>query len=506
MSALLENPLRVGLARTRATEPCVVVIFGASGDLTWRKLVPALYRLADESLIPREFAVLGMSRSPMTDDEFRAKLREGFAELDEELWADFSRRIHYMAGNHRDAATYAGLEERLAQMDGEYGTKGNRLFYMAVSPGDFPIIAANLAGQGMNKPAERGGWCRIIVEKPFGRDLQSARDLNRELLRHFDETQIYRIDHYLGKETVQNILTFRFANGMFEPVWNRRYIDHVQITAAETLGVESRGGYYDTSGALRDMIQNHLLQLVALVAMEPPASLDAEAVRDEKTKVFRALRQVTPKEVPSVAVRGQYATGYIEGMRVPGYREEDKVPPDSHTETFAAVRFLVDNWRWSGVPFYVRTGKRLPRKVTEIAILFRAVPHILFSRTPEDDLEPNLLVLRIDPEEGISLRFATKYPGITTKVRWVNMDFEYGRAFAEPSPAAYERLLLDSMLGDATLFSRGDAVEAAWSVVDPILDAWKISSDPIPTYPSGTWGPRDAETFIEDDGRYWRKI
>lgn len=505
MTANLENPLRVGLARTRATEPCVVVIFGASGDLTWRKLVPALYRLADESLVPREFAVLGVSRSPLSDEEYRSKLRQGAPEgVDEALWADFAGRVHYLAGDHRDPATFGPLKERLASLDEQYGTRGNRLFYMAVSPLDFPVLATGLASQGMNR--SEGGWVRVIVEKPFGRDLQSARELNRELLRHFDESQIYRIDHYLGKETVQNILTFRFANGLFEPVWNRRYVDHVQITAAETLGVETRGGYYDTAGALRDMIQNHLLQLLAMVAMEPPASLEAEAVRDEKVKVFRAMRRYTPKEVARCAVRGQYGPGYIEGGRVPGYREEPKVRPDSQTETYAAVRFLVDNWRWSGVPFYIRTGKRLPRKVTEVAVQFRAVPHLLFSQTPQDDLEPNLLVLRIDPEEGIALRFATKYPGMTTRVRWVNMDFEYGRAFAAPSPAAYERLLLDSMLGDATLFSRGDAVEAAWAVVDPILEAWRSAPGPVPVHPAGQWGPRVAETFIEDDGRYWRKI
>ncbi len=501
----LENPLRVGLARTRATEPCVAVIFGASGDLTWRKLVPALHRLAEEGLVPGEFALLGVSRRVMSDAEFRERLYRGLpAQADQEVWASFSSRIHYLPGDHREPASYQALQERLEAIDRQHGTAGNRLFYMAVSPADFPVIARNLAARGLHRPQR--GWARILVEKPFGRDLSSAVELNRQLLRHFDESQVYRLDHYLGKETVQNILTFRFANGIFEPIWNRRYIDHVQITAAETLGVETRGGYYDTAGALRDMIQNHLLQLLALVAMEPPASLDAEAVRDEKVKVFRALRRFRPGDVAACAVRGQYDSGHIEGAPVVGYRQEDKVCGTSQTETWAAVRFLIDNWRWSGVPFYVRTGKRLPRKVTEVAVQFRPVPHLLFSRTPEDALEPNLLVLRIDPEEGISLRIATKFPGMVTRVRWVNMDFQYGRAFADPSPAAYERLLLDSMLGDATLFSRGDAVEAAWAVVDPILEAWNSDPTPIPRYPAGSWGPRAAETFIEDAGHHWRKI
>lgn len=506
--SLETNPLREGQSSARTAAPCTMVIFGASGDLTQRMLIPSLFALAEQRLVPPEFSVLGMSRRPLSDTEFRERVRP--FDCNSTNWGSFSRGLFYMSGNHHQEEAYHQLKARLEEIDKDRGTQGNRLFYLAVAPDDFPVILGNLSAAGLLMPPDYAdpeeNWVRIILEKPFGVDLASAVKLNKEIHRLVPESQIYRIDHYLGKETVQNILTFRFANCIFEPVWNRRYIDHIQIAASESLGVEDRAGYYDRSGAMRDMVQNHLLQLLALVAMEPPASALDDSIRDEKSKVFKALRIFTPEQVAQETLRAQYVAGFIDGQPVPGYLEEKNIPASSRTETYAAIRFWIDNWRWQGVPFYVRTGKRLPRKVTEIAIVFKPAPLMLFGNDSSENLEPNLLVLRIGPEEGISLRFGTKMPGMTRRLRWVNMDFEYGTSFARPSPPAYARLLHDCMIGDPTLYNRGDAVEVAWRVTQPILDAWQADTGTMPTYEAGTAGPRQAETWMEDEGRFWRKL
>ena len=506
--SLETNPLREGLSSARTAAPCTIVIFGASGDLTERMLIPSLFSLSEQRLVPPELSVLGISRRPYTDTDFRAKVNPEAGNATN--WDSFSRGIFYMSGNHHEPETFARLKVRLEEIDHNRGTQGNRLFYLAVAPDDFPMILGHLSQQGLLDPPDyadpENNWVRIILEKPFGVDLASATKLNKDILKLVPESKIYRIDHYLGKETVQNILAFRFANCIFEPVWNRRYIDHIQITAAESLGVEERAGYYDHFGALKDMVQNHLMQLLALVAMEPPASSLDDSVRDEKVKVFKALRIYKPEEVAANVIRAQYGPGFIDGKPVPGYVQEKNVAPDSRTETYAAVRFWVDNWRWEGVPFYLRTGKRLARKVTEIAIVFKPAPLMLFSANAGEKLEPNLLVLRIGPEEGISLRFGTKIPGMTRRLRWVNMDFDYGTSFGRPSPPAYARLLHDCMIGDPTLYNRGDAVELAWHSTQPILDAWASETDPLPTYEAGREGPRLAETWMEDEGRYWRKL
>jgi glucose-6-phosphate 1-dehydrogenase len=394
------------------------------------------------------------------------------------------------------------LKQVLDKLDAQWGTQKNKLLYLSIPPNSFSPFIGLLESAGLNRP--ESGWVRIIVEKPFGRDLESARALNREALRVFREEQIYRIDHYLGKETVQNIMVLRFANGIFEPLWNRRYIDHVQITAAESIGVESRGTYYEQAGAFRDMIQNHMLQLLTLVAMEPPVAMEAEAVRDEKTKVLRAMRPIRKEDVPKFALRAQYAEGATEGEPVQGYRSEANVKPASQTETFAAIKFFIDNWRWAEVPFYLRSGKRLPRRVTEIAIQYKRVPHLLF-REEGEQIQPNFLIMRIQPDEGISLKFGAKFPGQQIRIRQVSMDFQYGTSFGRRSPEAYERLLLDAMLGDSTLYARGDFVEISWQLVMPILDAWKDPNIPLGTYASGSWGPAEADEFIERDGRRWRR-
>jgi glucose-6-phosphate 1-dehydrogenase len=418
----------------------------------------------------------------------------------------FLGRIVYHQGDFADPDTYDRLAVRLDEIDAGHGTLGHRLFYLATQPSAFPTIVAQIGRCGLDHEVHGGGWRRIVIEKPFGRDLDSAKRLNREVARVFREAQVYRIDHYLGKETVRNLLVFRFGNGIFEPIWNRRYVDHVQITVAESLGVEERGAFYEETGAARDVLQNHLLQLLSLVAMEPPATFEADALRDEKAKVLRAIAEPTRLEVAHGVVRGQYASGWVEGGPVPGYREEPKVDPLSETETFVAARFLVDDWRWSGVPFYLRTGKRLPRRATEIAIQFREVPHRLF-REASVDPEPNLLAIRIQPDEGILLRFGSKVPGLGLDIRTVNMDFTYGSAFAVDAPEAYETLLLDAMLGDASLFTRADEVEAAWSIVSPIVDAWIDGPAPdFPDYAAGTWGPEAADALLERDGRRWRRI
>jgi glucose-6-phosphate 1-dehydrogenase len=500
---VLQNVLRDERRLPRVPEPGVMVIFGASGDLTARKLVPALYDLASQRRLPLEFAVVGISRTQMSHEEFREKLRKSLeeqrsGEVSDDVWESFAGGIFYMPGDSKKAETYDGLKELLKRLDRERGTQGNRLFYLSSSPSLFPAIVENLGEAGLNE-GEDGGWARLVVEKPFGRDLESARELNAELQRYFDETQIYRIDHYLGKETVQNILALRFANGIFEPVWNQHYVDHVQITVAEQLGVEHRAAFYEETGVVRDIVQNHLLQVFALVAMEPPAAFDADSVRDEKTKVLRATKPLAFE----TSVRGQYRPGYVAGQLVPGYREEPEVPPDSNTATYMASRLEVDNWRWAGTPFYIRTGKRLAKRVSEIAVQFRRPPHLPFPQDAAEHLEANSLVLRIQPDEGISLRFGAKAPTTALSIRTVNMDFLYGSSFLSDVPEAYETLILDVIRGDATLFTRQDGVERSWELVDPLLDQWQSGQPQL--YDSGSWGPDAADDLLARDGRRWRR-
>ena len=510
-TTILENPLRAGIRLERTAEPCVIVIFGASGDLTKRKLVPALYRLVQERLLPAEFAIIGLARTEMSSEEFRARMKEAVAEfseaksVDEEVWNSFAQGLHYLTADINNPEDYKKLSELLAQVDQERGTQGNRLFYLSVAPKFYGEAVKQLGEHGLAKPAGKG-WVRVIVEKPFGTDLDSARALNRELLEYLDESQIYRIDHYLGKETVQNLLVFRFANGIFEPLWNRQYIDHVQLTNAEMVGVEGRGGYYETAGVVRDMIQNHVFQVLSLVAMEPPVNLGSEAVRDEKIKAMEAARAFTGERVRAECVRGQYGPGSIAGQAVTGYRQEADVAPDSATETFAMLKMYFDNWRWAGVPFYIRSGKRMPKRVTEIAIQFKAAPLALFGEAMEQ-MTPNQLIIRIQPDEGITLRFAAKVPGQVTNIRDVNMDFRYGASFGIQLAEAYERLLLDCILGDSTLYARKDMTERGWELVMPILEEWAATKDKVdfPNYEAGTWGPQESHDLIEKDGRRWRR-
>ena len=489
--------------------PCVMVIFGASGDLTRRKLLPALYNLRRGGLLSDRFAVLGTARSPMSDDEFRelagAELKAcdgGHPDGAAVQWLE--SRMHYMALDAADPSAYGGLAARLADLDRQYRTGGSALFYLATAPQLFGTIATSLGAAGLTKET-RSAWKRLVVEKPFGRDVASARALNRELGGVLAERQIYRIDHYLGKETVQNILAFRFGNGVFEPIWNRRYVDHVQITAAERDGVADRGGYYDTAGALRDMVPNHLFQLITLTAMEPPVSFHPDAVRDEQTKILRAVQPFTADDVQERTVRGQYAAGEVNGERVPGYREESKVAPDSKTETFVALELSIDNWRWAGVPFFLRTGKRLPKRQTEISIQFKRPPFQLFRHTPVESLRPNHLVMHIQPNEGISLGFHGKIPGPQLRLGDVHMRFDYTDYFGCSSNTGYERLLYDCMMGDATLFQRADMVETAWAVVQPVLDEWQHApAGDLQPYAAGSWGPRAAFDLLERSGREWR--
>ena len=489
--------------------PCVMVIFGATGDLTKRKLVPALYNLAAGGLLTDQFAVLCVSRSPMGDEEFRQRMagdlrRFATAEVDDERIDWLIRRVHSIAGDFGDPGLYHLLRERLALLDKEFHTGGSCLFYLAVPPSLFCELIERLGATGLTVE-EEGRWRRVIIEKPFGHDLDSARALNRQIREVLGESQIYRIDHYLGKETVQNIMVFRFANGIFEPIWNRRYVDHVQITVAETVGVEGRGGYYEEAGALRDMVQNHMFQLLALTAMEPPVSFAADAVRDERVKVLSAIRPFSPEDVLRQTVRGQYGEGTVDGSRVPAYRAEKSVSPTSATETYAALELFLDNWRWADVPFYLRTGKRLPKRATEIAIQFKRAPLMLFRETPVERLSPNLLVLHIQPDEGISLRFEGKIPGPVVRLGTVRMHFQYEDYFGSTAHTGYETLLYDCMTGDSTLFHRSDMVETGWSVVTPILDVWKaLTPRNFPNYAAGTWGPKEADELIQKDGRRWR--
>jgi glucose-6-phosphate 1-dehydrogenase len=486
---------------------CAVVIFGANGDLTKRKLLPALYRLAYERRLSPGFAVVGVSRTAMSNEQFREKMRDSVqrfkenTEFDEGVWSSFAESLFYMAGDVSDPACYSNLAKCLDEVGEQRKTAGNVLFYLSTQPSQYAETAAGLGRAGLARGA---GWRRLVVEKPFGHDLASAQKLSDDLHEHFREEDVYRIDHYLGKETVQNILAFRFGNGIFEPLWNRRYINHVQITAAESIGVEGRGAYYQEAGALRDMIQNHLLQVMATVAMEPSAAFDADSVRDERAKLLRSIRIMKPDEVMANTVAGQYGPARIGGQDMPGFRQETGVDPAAQTDTYAAVTFFVENWRWAGVPFYVRSGKHLPKRVSEIAIEFNSAPHLLFGANG-DFTGPNVLILRIQPEEGISLKFLSKRPGAGMTLRPVSMDFNYGSSFGERSPSAYETLLLDAICGDATLYTRQDMVEASWAAVAPIQEVWGNHKFDFPNYPAGTWGPVESDEMLARQGHIWRK-
>ncbi len=507
-TATMTAPPRVG----KVGEPCTMVIFGAAGDLTARKLIPALYNLAKSELLSREFAVIGVARAALSNEDFRQKASEHIKEfgtdtVDPDVWEWFVRRLYYLQGNFDDKSLYPKLKDLLDQVDRDHSTHNNHLYYMATGADYFGLVAEQLAAVGLLE--ENQHWRRIIIEKPFGHDVESARALNHQLLSVASEKQIYRIDHYLGKETVQNILALRFANGIFEPVWNRRYIDHVQISVAETVGVEQRGSYYDKAGALRDMVPNHIMQLISLTAMEPPISFRADAVRDEQAKVLHAIQPLSSEDVLSKTVRGQYGEGVVDGKRVPAYRSEDQVARESRTETFVAMKLLIDNWRWADVPFYLRTGKCLPAHNTHIVIQFRRAPFVLFRDTPVEAMMPNQLVLHIQPEEGISLQFAAKVPGPAMRLGAVDMNFEYIDYFGQQPSTGYERLLHDCMIGDATLFQRADMVEAGWCVVSPVLDVWKaLPPRNFPNYAPGTWGPKEADELLARDGRHrhWRNF
>jgi glucose-6-phosphate 1-dehydrogenase len=493
----------------RTPEPCIVVIFGASGDLTKRKLLPALYHLDQAGLLPESFAVVGVARRDLSatfvPDMQDGIMKGGGVEADEAKLKPFLERVQYFATNFDDDAGFESLKAFLAGLDGKFGTKGNRLFYLAVAPEFFADIIQRLGKHGMAKPVPgESDWVRVIIEKPFGTDLTSARKLNDEVNAVLSEDQIFRIDHYLGKETVQNILVFRFGNGVFEPVWNRNFIDHVEITAAESIGIEGRGPFYEKAGLVRDFIQNHVMEVLSFVAMEPPDSFQAAAVRTEKLKVWRSIEGIPVSDT----VRGQYGPGKVGKEDAIGYRQEDRVNPESHTETFAAIKLHIENWRWAGVPFYLRAGKRLGNRVTEVSVVFKNPPTHLFKTNSSDDkIEPNVISIRIQPDEGISLRFGAKVPGPTTNVAQVDMNFSYAEAFGKSSANGYERLLLDAMLGDGTLFAHRDGVEATWALFTPILEAWAADTNvDFPNYPAGTWGPEASDKLIEADGRTWRKL
>jgi glucose-6-phosphate 1-dehydrogenase len=513
----LVNPLRRGLQLERVPEPCLIVVFGATGDLTSRKILPAIYNLRRAGLLPHETGVVGFARRQLDDEQFRQLAREAVERHsrvapEEGLWQDFADSLFYQRGDFADGPAYRDLGERLEQIDAARGTGGNRLFYLATPPSAYAGIVDNLGLVGLQQQDGQAGWARIVVEKPFGHDLASAGELNDAVMRVFDESQVYRIDHYLGKETVRNLLVFRFGNGIFEPLWNRRYVDHVQITVAEDAGVDGRGAFYQEAGASRDILQNHLLQVLTLIAMEPPIAFEADALRDEKVRVLRAIDpRWTDARARATVVRGQYGEGWVGDRAVPAFRDEENVDPQSKVETFVALKLEVQNWRWADVPFYLRTGKRMARRATEIAIEFKRPPLMLFgeSATPP---ESNLLALRIQPDEGIMLRFAAKVPELGLDVRSVNMDFTYGTSFTRDAPEAYETLLLDAMLGDASLFTRADEVEAAWGVVSPLIDVWRRwdeRGDPdadMCFYEAGSWGPAEADRLVESDGRRWRRL
>jgi glucose-6-phosphate 1-dehydrogenase len=490
-------------------EPFSLVIFGASGDLAHRKLIPALWSLYAARTLPEPFVIIGTGRTEMSDEAFRDRMRDGvrqFARLkipNDNVWARFAASLFYVAGDPNQPELYARLRSALEDVERRHGGVANRLYYLSTPPSLYDDITEQLGKAGLAEE-QRGGWTRIVIEKPFGHDLPSAQALNQLVTSVFKEEQVYRIDHYLGKETVQNVLALRFANGILEPLWNRNLVAEVQLTVAETVGVEGRGGYYEESGALRDMIQNHLLQVLCLVAMEPPVTFDAKAVRDEKGKVMQALRPIDPDQVDRVALRAQYGPGFVDGRQVPGYLQEKGVKPDSTTETYAALRLQVDNWRWAGVPFYLQTGKRMPRRVSEIVIRFHRTPHMIFRRGTAS-VNPNLLVIRIQPDEGIALIVDAKEPGPDLKISPVTLNFKYQEVFGGEPPEAYERLLLDAIHGDPTLYARGDWIEQAWSLIQPVLDHWARTPGPLPTYDAGSWGPAEADAFIARDGGKWRR-
>ncbi len=494
-------------------EPCTLVIFGGSGDLARRKLVPALYNLLLDGVLPPNYAVLGIGRKPLTDLDFRVSSRDGVVkysrqELADSKWADFERRLFYLAGAIDDPKSYEEIRARLEKIEADLKLPGHRIFYLAIPPTSFAAACEGLQGAGLVHPPDgTTPFSRVIVEKPIGRDLDSARQINATIGSVFDESQVFRIDHYLGKETVQNLLVLRFANSIFEPIWNHKYVDHVQITVSEAEGVGTRATYYEESGALRDMVQNHILQLLCLVAMEPPYSLDPDVVRNARIDVLRGLRPVTGKDIERFTVRAQYGQGAVHGVEIPGYRRETGIRPDSTTETYVALKLFVENWRWAGVPFYLRTGKAMPKRASEIAVQFKDIPQILFNSNLAVPLAPNVLTLRIQPEEGLSLRIISKVPGSKAQTNPVEMNFKYGDVFAAPSPEAYERLLLDVMAGDASLFMRRDAVEASWAWITGILEGWKQQNVKwLPEYQAGTWGPVEADRLIQSDGRAWRTL
>lgn len=507
-----KHPLEEPGQKSRHLEPCILVIFGVTGDLTARKLMPALYNLKREGQLPTKFVCVGFARRDKSDDAFRAEQKKAVQEhsrvqpIDEQLWKNFQKHLFYHRSEFQDDEGYERLQKRLQQLDIEHGTKGNRVYYLSTQPQHFSLIIEKLQQHGLiYNESTKDKWSRVIIEKPFGHDVESAENLQKEITAFLSEKQIYRIDHYLGKETVQNILVFRFANSIFESLWNNRYIDHIQITVAENIGIGTRGKFFEKEGLLRDIIQNHMMQLLTLVTMEPPANLGADAVRDEKVKVLESIRPLTEEDFDKIAVRGQYGPGYIAGEEVKGYRQEDNVAEDSNTETYAALKLFIDNWRWDGVPFYLRGGKRLPKRATEIAVTFRHPPGILFNEKGQKN-EPNVLAIRVQPNEGIALKINSKVPGPLSPIQPVKMDFRYGAFFGLTPPEAYERLICDCIIGDSTLFAREDEVFNSWKLLTPLLEYWEEKKADFPNYEAGRWGPKEADEMIERDGRKWRII